>query len=54
MLYLHETHQIAGGKTREFAEAVRTRWRPLVEERNEARLLWYWGCWEIPRRCRGC
>jgi hypothetical protein len=42
MLYLHETHQIAGGKTREFAEAVRTRWRPLVEERNEARLLWYW------------
>jgi len=42
MLFLHETHQIVGGKTSEFAEAVRTRWRPLVEEQNEARLLWYW------------
>lgn len=26
----------------EFADAMRTRWRPLVEERGEARLLWFW------------
>lgn len=42
MIFLHETHQVAGGKVLEFAEAIRTRWRPLVEERNEARLLWFW------------
>lgn len=42
MIFLHETHQVAGGKVPDFADAVRTRWRPLVEERNEARLLWFW------------
>jgi hypothetical protein len=42
VIFLHETHEVAGGKVTEFADAVRTRWRPLVEERGEARLLWFW------------
>src|SRR5262245_11490765 len=42
MLFVHETHEVAGGKMEEFEEAVRTLWRPLVEERGEARLLWFW------------
>ena len=42
MLYLHETHDVAGGRMGEFEDAVRTAWRPLVEQRGEARLLWFW------------
>lgn len=42
MIYLHEVHEVAGGKMEEFADAVRTRWRPLLEEDGHARLLWYW------------
>jgi hypothetical protein len=42
MIFIHETHEIAGGKTEEFAEAMRTVWRPLLEEGGDARLLWYW------------
>jgi hypothetical protein len=42
MLFVHETHEVAGGKMEEFEEAVRTLWRPLAEERGEARLLWFW------------
>ena len=42
MIFLHETHQVAGGKVPDFSDSVRTRWRPLVEERDEARLLWFW------------
>jgi len=42
VLFLHETHRAVGGKVAAFADAVRTRWRPLVEERGEARLLWFW------------
>ena len=42
MLFVHETHEVAGGKMEEFEEAVRTLWRPLVEERGGVRLLWFW------------
>ena len=42
MIYLHEVHEVVGGKMEEFSDAVRTRWRPTVEENGQARLLWYW------------
>ena len=42
MIYLHEVHEMLGGKTEEFADAVRTRWRPLLERDGHARMLWYW------------
>jgi hypothetical protein len=42
VLFLHETHEVAGGRMTEFGEAIRTTWRPLVEEHGEARLLWFW------------
>src|SRR5262249_43326817 len=40
MIFLHETHDVVGGKMDEFGEAVRTEWCPLVEEAGTARLLW--------------
>ncbi len=42
MLFLHETHEIIGGKTADFEEALREVWKPLFEEGARARLLWYW------------
>ena len=42
MIYVHEVHEVLGGKMEEFGEAVRTLWRPLLEERGDARLLWFW------------
>jgi hypothetical protein len=42
VLFLHETHEVAGGRMAEFVDAVRTCWQPLAEERGEARLLWFW------------
>src|SRR5437867_1148196 len=42
MIFIHETHEVAGGKMEEFGDALRTRWRPLLEERGDARLLWFW------------
>jgi hypothetical protein len=42
MLFLHETHDVVGGRMADFGEAFRARWRPLVEERGEARLCWFW------------
>jgi hypothetical protein len=42
MIFLHETHEIVAGKAAAFEEAVRTGWRPLVEERGDTRLLWFW------------
>jgi hypothetical protein len=42
MIYVHEIHEVQGGKMEEFGEAVRTHWRPLLEEDGDARLLWYW------------
>jgi NIPSNAP protein len=42
MIYLHEVHEVAGGRMEEFGDAVHTQWRPLVEEDGSARLLWFW------------
>src|SRR5437867_6819305 len=42
MIYVHEVHEVLGGKMEEFGEAVRSEWRPLVEDGNRARLLWFW------------
>ena len=42
MIYLHEIHEVQGGRMEEFGDAVRTQWRPLVEEGGRARLLWFW------------
>jgi hypothetical protein len=42
MIYVHEVHEVLGGKMAEFGEAVRTEWRPLLEEDGRARLLWFW------------
>src|SRR5262245_64693202 len=44
MLFLHETHEVAGGRMEEFGACVRDEWRPLVEEAGTARLCW---CWEL-------
>lgn len=44
MLFLHETHEVAGGRMEEFGAAMRDEWRPLVEADGSARLLW---CWEL-------
>jgi len=42
MIFVHETHDLQGGKADEFSEAFRATWRPLLEEDRSARLLWYW------------
>jgi hypothetical protein len=42
MIFLHETHEVVAGRMDDFETAVRTVWRPLVEERGEARLCWFW------------
>ncbi len=42
MIFLHETHEVVAGQMHAFEDAVRTLWRPMVEERGEARLLWFW------------
>ena len=42
MIYLHEIHELIGGKAEEFEHALRETWRPLVEKGGRARLLWYW------------
>jgi hypothetical protein len=42
MIYVHEVHEVMGGKMEEFGEAVRAEWRPLVEDGGLARLLWLW------------
>ena len=42
MIYWHETHEIVGGKTADFQQAVREQWQPLVERDDCARLLWFW------------
>jgi len=41
MIYLHETHDVIGGKMDDFSESMRTRWRPLVERDGLARVLWF-------------
>jgi hypothetical protein len=42
MLFLHETHEIIGGKTADFESLLRDVWRPLIESQGEARVLWHW------------
>jgi len=42
MIYVHEVHEVLGGRMEEFGEAMRGEWRPLVEEGGRARLLWFW------------
>jgi len=42
MIFLHEVHEVVGGRMDEFGEAVRREWRPLVEDGEGARLLWFW------------
>jgi hypothetical protein len=42
MLFLHETHEIIGGKSAEFDTTLRDVWRPLIEAQGRARLLWHW------------
>ena len=44
MLFLHETHEVAGGRMEEFGAFMRDEWRPPVEADGSARLLW---CWEL-------
>jgi NIPSNAP protein len=42
MIFLHETHEISGGRMETFETALRETWRPLVEEDGAARLCWAW------------
>ncbi len=42
MIFLHETHEIIGGKTAEFEAAFRDVWLPLLQAGERARLVWYW------------
>jgi hypothetical protein len=42
VIYLHETHEIIGGKTAAFEAALRERWLPLIEAGARARLVWFW------------
>ena len=41
MIYLHETHEVIGGKMDDFSEAMRSQWRPLIEHDGLARVLWF-------------
>ena len=41
MLYLHETHRVAGDRADEFEAAVRERLMPALATTDDARLLWY-------------
>ena len=41
MIYLHETHDVIGGKMDDFSESMRTRWKPLMERDGTARVLWF-------------
>ena len=42
MIYVHEVHEVLGGKMEEFGDAMRTQWQPLLEDGGAARLLWFW------------
>jgi len=42
MIYLHETHEVVGGKMEEFEDALREHWVPLMERDGDAKLLWFW------------
>jgi hypothetical protein len=42
MLYLHETHEIIGGRTAQFESLYREYWLPALERSGLGRLLWFW------------
>lgn len=42
MIYVHEVHEVAGGRMVDFGDAMRSEWRPLIETGDRARLLWFW------------
>jgi len=42
MIFLQEIHEVIGGKMEEFSEAMRDRWKPLIEQGGLARVLWFW------------
>jgi hypothetical protein len=42
VIFLHEVHQIVGGRLDDFHVAVREQWQPLVERDEGAQLLWFW------------
>ena len=42
MLYLHETHEVVGGKMDDFERILRAQWMPLIEAAGTAKLLWFW------------
>ena len=42
MIFLHEIHEVAGGRMSDFEDSLRGTWKPLVEQDREARLLWFW------------
>ncbi len=42
MLFVHEVHEVAGGRMAEFAAAVRDGLVPLLADTGAARLCWYW------------
>ena len=42
MLYLHETHEVIGGKMAEFEALVQESWLPALERSGLGRLLWFW------------
>src|SRR2546423_13295739 len=42
MIFLHEVHEVAGGRMGDFEEAIQSGWKPLVEKERTAKLLWVW------------
>ena len=42
MIYLHETHEVIGGRMEAFEHALREQWVPLIEGDGDAKLLWGW------------
>jgi NIPSNAP protein len=42
MIFLHEIHEVVGGRMAEFEESLQTGWRPPIERGGEARLVWFW------------
>ncbi|HYC23486.1 MAG TPA: hypothetical protein VEI94_12315 [Candidatus Bathyarchaeia archaeon] len=41
-IFLHETHEISGGRMHEFEARFRDGWLPALERDGDARLLWFW------------
>jgi hypothetical protein len=42
MLYLHETHEVVGGRMADFESATRDLWRPALASTGLGTLLWFW------------